>query len=237
MGEGSLLCPVCGIRLRRRIPPSTPGAYCPHCGGMWLTSVQWKVMMDEPDLLRALDLLAHDTAGLPAVPDEPDCPRCGDRLKTVSPEEATSLLIEKCPSCDGIWLKDGQGLLIASAVAKSRQESLPPLEEEPPSPAVLVECPYCLRPNFSDADECWACGKTLADAPQQRRTPFLLEKLMMGVSLLGVALVLLSLNRPTSAKITVVGLFLLLGGLAGLSLVRSLWEKPPGSGLFPTLSR
>ncbi|MCS7223732.1 MAG: zf-TFIIB domain-containing protein [Armatimonadetes bacterium] len=240
------LCPTCGHRLKRQIQPMIPGAFCPDCGGIWVTEIQWQFLTKAPELLVQLDALVKDSRPMPVIADALPCPRCGDPLECTSPPEAPGVLVEKCPSCRGTWLMDGQASQIAQAIwtrvrsapvaeTTVTKSPTPENEEKGPVSGELIDCPRCYRSNFPDAEECWACGCDLSSVPP-RRFQGILEKMAMLVGFAGALMVLSSFQRPDGFKLAGLGLLLIMTGLIALSLVRNLWKKPKGSGFFPTLS-
>lgn len=100
-------CPKCPSR---PLSPSAVGSLqvdlCPGCGGVWCDATEL------PQLL-ALDKSTVSTVSAgkprPAVNEQSGvCPRDGARLLRVTSARRREVIIERCPTCQGVWLDGGE---------------------------------------------------------------------------------------------------------------------------------
>jgi uncharacterized protein len=78
---------------------------CPGCRGMWVDEGELDVLDDS--VSSNAELL--DYQKVEGVEELLDCPRCSDeRLLPMTPPEAKELVIDRCESCHGFWLDEGE---------------------------------------------------------------------------------------------------------------------------------
>jgi len=81
------------------------------------------------------------------------CPKCGAGLTALPVDDVT---VDKCQSCDGIWLEYGELEKLRESGAQSVEEMLEAEFGNPPAPMTSLEgylrCPHCvdigLRTNY-----------------------------------------------------------------------------------------
>ena len=81
------------------------------------------------------------------------CPKCGAGLTTLP---AQDVMIDKCQSCDGIWLEHGELEKLRSTGLQGIEKSLEETYGNPPAPMSSLDgylrCPHCvdegLRTNY-----------------------------------------------------------------------------------------
>lgn len=103
---------------------------CPGCGGM---------MLDRGELEKIEEAEEHDYAGeLARIPDmvggafeaarqkaAPDiaCPACGAVMEKKEYVHCSQVIINKCPSCGGVWLDRGEIEALEIFYERSRREA------------------------------------------------------------------------------------------------------------------
>ena len=123
-------CPIDQSLMRQIGEGGVSIDWCELCDGVWL---------DAGELTR----LAHTTADLPTLPDKPtsipspqrasrfNCPRCQRSMEQRPYSDENPILIDRCPSCQGVWLDRGELQEIYSAIQKHSPTAVPPLAESP----------------------------------------------------------------------------------------------------------
>lgn len=101
-------CPVCKTV---ELKPSDLGEYgfviidtCPSCGGSWFDRGE----LDKLDDSTVVDAENLPFTSAPSDHGELPCPRCEKPLESISPEDAPSLVIDRCPEGHGYWLDQGE---------------------------------------------------------------------------------------------------------------------------------
>ncbi len=107
-GDKEMKCPRCDAKLK----PSDPGQYgfvtidiCPSCEGTWfdkgeldrLDESVW-VNVEEETNFREAENNHKDL----------ECPKCNANLQALSPNDASEIVVDRCPSCEGFWLDNGE---------------------------------------------------------------------------------------------------------------------------------
>jgi Zn-finger nucleic acid-binding protein len=104
-------CPVCQAELTATTIGHIEIDGCPSCGGLWLDAGELQELANEPTALK------EATSAFPARPRAAaarNCPRC---TKALQPHEFASLRgihLDRCPTCQGLWLDAGEAALIDS---------------------------------------------------------------------------------------------------------------------------
>ncbi len=96
-------CPKCPDQLHEMTIDLVPLDFCSGCKGVWFdsgeTSAYFELVRDIPDLA---------AAAASASPTAHSCPRCGEGLEEILYTSANDLLIDRCGSCNGVWLDLGE---------------------------------------------------------------------------------------------------------------------------------
>lgn len=101
-------CPSCHTPLTEQRIDTVRVDACEVCGGMWFDQGELRAAKDER--LTAyhwydLDLWKHD-ADFMGAPSSMYCPSCdGEHLLTTIQYAQSTIYIDVCPSCHGIWLE------------------------------------------------------------------------------------------------------------------------------------
>ena len=100
-------CPVDQVKMRQLEDKGIAMDWCDLCDGIWLDSGE----------LTRLTKTAADLPNLPPEPTSPPrrqtntpplCPRCDFMTETVPYGQEASILIDRCPTCHGLWLERGE---------------------------------------------------------------------------------------------------------------------------------
>lgn len=99
-------CPSCSANLQKR-DLSAQGFlmvdYCPSCHGCWLD-----IAALEGTASGVWTDLDHLGVTVAETFSDFNCPHCAARLVSVNPEDHPELRIDRCPTCHGIWLDNGE---------------------------------------------------------------------------------------------------------------------------------
>jgi uncharacterized protein len=97
-------CPKCSdSQLKPQVLRGVEVDRCGDCGGVWF---------DENELAKLLadggggNALRGSDSGMNRQPGE--CPRDGTKLLRVFSKQNRSVVIDRCPTCKGIWLDAGE---------------------------------------------------------------------------------------------------------------------------------
>lgn len=110
----ALSCPQCGAAMNEVGAPASVGYsiildQCPRCGGIWCD--RWELYPLTAAAAAQLDPVNQAALAQPTAPrSEPlECPRCRARMRRfLDPSLPQGARIERCPNCDGMWLKRGE---------------------------------------------------------------------------------------------------------------------------------
>lgn len=101
-------CPRCSVDLK----PTEPGEQgfvtldvCHDCKGAWFDKGELDRLDDSVwvDAEQEIEMRAAE-----ADHQDLDCPSCAAKLQAVSPVDAPDLIVDRCGSCGGFWLDDGE---------------------------------------------------------------------------------------------------------------------------------
>ena len=104
-------CPKCNIPLAAAVYESTVAVdRCPHCRGLWLDKNELEQLEEaarphHPGATFQMDSVARtfelrSKASLPAI----TCPKCARPLERKEYGFCSAILIDVCPTCEGLWL-------------------------------------------------------------------------------------------------------------------------------------
>jgi Zn-finger nucleic acid-binding protein len=97
-------CPDCQVALRETDHHGIKIDECPRCLGRWFERDELRRAKDNiDDDLRWLDFDPFARDAVPASGAGRLCPRCSDKMGAVV-YETSSVVVDKCPVCHGIWL-------------------------------------------------------------------------------------------------------------------------------------
>lgn len=102
-----MLCPACKIPLKEIERSGQWVDRCPNCFGTWF---------DENELSAVLEHASnsnHSASDVPA-PSSMTCPKCDDHIEATVYSYDSSITINRCNSCKGVWLENGQLQQIAN---------------------------------------------------------------------------------------------------------------------------
>jgi len=77
---------------------------CPECKGVWFDEGELDQLDD--GISSNAELMAYTPAS--TEHHALDCPRCGKPLEALSPPGEPELVVDRCPSCRGFWLDEGE---------------------------------------------------------------------------------------------------------------------------------
>jgi|GEM_PF-766500 len=111
-------CPKCKIGLRSETIAGLQTDFCSRCAGVWLDSGELSKILgvsnDLPEQIKNSEL----------KPTSLNCPRCENKKmdRFVYHPEAR-IILEKCPSCEGLWLDKGEFGLIQGFIKKWKKKT------------------------------------------------------------------------------------------------------------------
>ena len=99
-------CLLCETEMLREVIDGVEIDLCPECEGIWLDEGEFQK-------LTSLDVNELDTT------DGRDlkCPKC---TNTMTCEVIDLVEIDRCPECNGIWLDEGELMILGGAVLKDK---------------------------------------------------------------------------------------------------------------------
>jgi len=114
-------CPRCNIPLTVEEHGDIVMEHCPRCGGYWMQPDDFKAVLDlirlpvnGPAVRTGIDLTD--------VREDAACPRCAVRMKPFNYAGDSGIILEKCPSCGGLWLDTGDFERVLAVVSASDQD-------------------------------------------------------------------------------------------------------------------
>lgn len=149
-GETKMCCPRCSVKLREVGMGATSKVLldvCPKCHGLWLDKGEldqldksiWANVEDHPFHLAESD---HKQAV---------CPKCEIDLKPVSPADFSDVIVDRCPTCDGFWLDNGElDRMQDVATAIDSKASAPSGDQKPAGWSALRWKIYLLKKNETE---------------------------------------------------------------------------------------
>jgi len=107
-------CPQCATQMNEVSAPASLGYsilldQCPRCGGIWCD--RWEIYPVTVGGADRIDGVDQDALREPRLVEtrQPECPRCRARLRKFADRSLPpDACIERCPNCDGMWLKRGE---------------------------------------------------------------------------------------------------------------------------------
>jgi Zn-finger nucleic acid-binding protein len=103
---------------------------CPHCSGVWLDKGELEAIQDTVgnDYIEEMDKFpdyagnAYEVALQKKMADI-TCPSCSATLERKEYAYTSQIMIDKCPSCHGIWLDKGELQALEIFFEKSRLDT------------------------------------------------------------------------------------------------------------------
>ena len=110
----ALSCPQCATAMNEVTASASVGYsivldQCPRCGGIWCD--RWELYPVTAAAAEQIDTVDQEalTRPTPTRGEPLQCPRCGARMRRFcDPSLPHDARIERCPSCDGMWLNRGE---------------------------------------------------------------------------------------------------------------------------------
>lgn len=96
-------CPKCVSPFNEIAIENVALDFCPGCKGIWFDKDEMAFVTELKNDLP--NPQAERTAGRPTVYP---CPRCPNKLEELKFVPLHDLLVDRCPSCRGIWLDNGE---------------------------------------------------------------------------------------------------------------------------------
>ncbi len=108
-------CPRCSELLVRRKVGAVEIEGCPGCGGLFLDKGELQALAQRPaDLAAADDLFRPGSSqGIGGSPTNA-CPKCDVALKAFEYKTLRGIRLDRCTSCEGVFLHDGEAKEIAA---------------------------------------------------------------------------------------------------------------------------
>lgn len=99
-------CPVCKDPMIILELNEVEIDFCPSCSGVWLDAGELELLIEndseKENLFSSFDIDEDH-------PEKPyKCPVCHKRMSKVHVGENKDVLIDKCPSDDGLWFEEGE---------------------------------------------------------------------------------------------------------------------------------
>lgn len=113
-------CPVCNQSLSAAKYQYLPYHYCKQCEGIWVEAELLKnmaVRMAVDLKIKPKDIIPFKPRTVEASPQRKNfrfCPQCSKKMKTINFGYDSNVFIDRCDSCNGIWLDEGEILQLAS---------------------------------------------------------------------------------------------------------------------------
>jgi Zn-finger nucleic acid-binding protein len=120
-----MLCPACKNDMIVVEYHQTELDYCTGCKGVWFDNVEMDLMLkslglEKPELL--LENLLHNPEADTAEKKR-KCPICGKTMKMINVGDKTNVIIDICPSGDGLWFDSGEVVqMVRQLAAEHRAE-------------------------------------------------------------------------------------------------------------------
>lgn len=115
--------------------------FCPSCRGCWLDMAALEGTLS--GVWTDLDEMGVTVA---EVFSDYICPHCTARLVSVNPQDHTELRVDRCPSCHGIWLDNGELEQLRNVLVEDAEQH-GTLTERPPGWSALKWMGYRLAHN------------------------------------------------------------------------------------------
>lgn len=109
IGATDCLCPACSGKLSKYKIFKIEIEGCPACGGVLLDQGELRKLKDSVSKnwtydLRWMDDEVEAIEGASFVPSRRSCPKCADTKLMATCFGDSSILIDACPACHGVWL-------------------------------------------------------------------------------------------------------------------------------------
>jgi len=105
-------CPNCNAKLKTVSVKGVVLDVCESCDGIWFDRDELsKIIFSSEEELQNSPLsesLIDDKTSHPADEDYRLCPKCSSLMNHVLYPYESSVLIDRCIKCNGIWLDDGE---------------------------------------------------------------------------------------------------------------------------------
>ncbi len=130
-------CPACSSLMFRMTAVGVEVDGCPGCGGIWLDKGELPKLSADPNVLRSLGngIRATQPAAAPQRTDS--CPRCNQPLSPFEFGTLRGIRLDRCKSCEGIWLDAGEAQSIAERLGAAAQ-SFPAASAAPAAAAAGI---------------------------------------------------------------------------------------------------
>ena len=100
-------CPVCKNAMITLELADVEIDHCTDCGGIWLDAGELELLLGQPE--KAKQLLDSLKIDLACTENIRKCPICLKKMQKIIVGLSTpALLIDKCPSGDGLWFDKGE---------------------------------------------------------------------------------------------------------------------------------
>ena len=122
-----MICPTCKNPMIVVEHKKIELDYCPECHGVWFDSRELELFLGSLNLANR-DQFVSNILNAPeakTVEKKRRCPLCAKRMKKVLVGEKPGILIDACPTSDGLWFDGGEvGELIKQLPDKPREKPL-----------------------------------------------------------------------------------------------------------------
>lgn len=123
----SRLCPDCSLNMSAQIFHGLALDVCPQCAGIWFDQDELSALLNnDPRCLIELEEKTvptpnHQTFG---GPTRIECPDCSESLDEYHYLYSSSLILNSCPECGGIWVQEGELKKLIEIHNQSHEETL-----------------------------------------------------------------------------------------------------------------
>lgn len=119
-------CPDCGALLVARLHEGITLDVCPSCAGVWFEQGELKALIQQdPSSLLQLEekVQPKEVRPLGSPPAARQCPNCADPMVRYRYLGVSSVELDACPRCKGIWVDDGELARMLQALQEAEGEA------------------------------------------------------------------------------------------------------------------
>ncbi|MCS7300280.1 MAG: zf-TFIIB domain-containing protein [Fimbriimonadales bacterium] len=121
------LCPVCQVELKPEVHLGVTIDVCPACAGVWFDQDELVRLNElDDDILPRIDSLYQPQVVAYDPPWERLCPVCRTALHPYNYLYTSSIRLDNCDQCGGVWVDNGELEKMAQVLEDARASEVPP---------------------------------------------------------------------------------------------------------------